>query len=146
MEKKMRLLLQLALCITLLTACDKDDEDEKVPVSILVSKSWSPALTDKNKASNPPGGVLYSPVPDCQQDDVYNFGADGSLTISEGATKCDPDAPATKTVPYSYNKDTKELVIDGFSYTLAEESETQIKYYVPINPSTGYSYLVFLLQ
>jgi hypothetical protein len=70
----------------------------------------------------------------------------GALTINQGMDKCSGNEPATETLPYTYNRETKELIIDGFRYTVAEESKEQVKYYTPIPSSNGFEHLIFLLH
>jgi hypothetical protein len=63
--------------------------------SILVSGKWQ--LTAYSVA--PPGSSssinAYSLLPSCFTDNYYIFNADSTLTIDEGATKCDASAPQT---------------------------------------------------
>jgi len=63
--------------------------------AILVSGKWQ--LTAYSVA--PPGSSTsidaYSLLPSCFTDNYYIFNADSTLTIDEGATKCDASAPQT---------------------------------------------------
>jgi len=136
--------LLFMLFITLFSSCKKEDENE--PTNLLTAKTWTPGLIDKNTSTNPSGRIIYNAVLNCQKDDSYRFSSNGTLTINQGTEKCNNNESVAKTVSYTYNQDTKELIIDGIRYTLAEESTSQIKYYTLINPSTGYDYMVFLLE
>jgi hypothetical protein len=125
------------------SGCKKDNKNS---TDIFTSKTWKRGLTDKNPSTNPPGKVLYNPVQNCEKDDTFKFATDGSFIVNRNAEKCDPDELQNETDTYTLNTTTKEFVINGVSYTLAEESANQIKYYVAIPSQTGYNYMVFLLQ
>ncbi|MBD1397171.1 hypothetical protein H9Q13_08350 [Pontibacter sp. JH31] len=144
MKKQKLTLLSVLLFILIFSSCAK--EDENGPASILLSKEWKRGMVDKNPATNPAGRILYYAVQNCQKDDTFRFGANKALTINQGANKCVNNEPATTTVSYTYNETNKELIIDSFKYTLAEESKAQIKYYAPMSSQTGYDYIVYLLE
>jgi len=142
MKQTLTCLWGFALAVVLLSSCKKDD----VTADILLSTTWKPGMQDKNPASGPHGSIRYSAVLTCQQDDTYRFDSKGKLTINQGTNKCSTDEPATKSLSYSYNRETKELIIDGIRYTVVEETEEQVKYYVPVAYATGSEYLVYLLH
>lgn len=82
----------IALLAILLSgaACKKDDAQPTA--QDLISKSW--ILTDLQATLN---GVTESVYDDefdaCDQDNLYNFTADGKFTITENTIKCDPAGP-----------------------------------------------------
>lgn len=124
--------------------CDKNNN---VPEDILSSKVWNRAIIDLNSSTNPSGEVSYYLVSDCELDDSFNFKSDGTLVINRNENKCDPNEIQYDTLSYSIDRTNKELVIDGFTYTLLEESLNQIKYsaLVPYGTSFGKTQ-IFLLQ
>lgn len=136
--------LSFVIIIVFLNACKKDNGE--ITTSFLTSKTWKRALADKNTSTNPPGRILYDPRLDCQKDDIYQFSSDGTLRIDKGANKCNQNELNNETLAYTYKKDNKELLIDGKKYTLAEESNNQIKYYTRMPSITGYDYIVYLLE
>jgi hypothetical protein len=138
---KTNLLVTVLLLTFVFSSCKKDGNS-----SILSSGTWTRALNDKNRATNPSGRILYYAVRNCEKDDTYKFTLDGKLLINRNADKCDPDELQNETQSYSLNRATKEFIINGYKFTLAEESGRQIKYYAPLNSGTGYDYIVFLLQ
>jgi hypothetical protein len=138
---KTKFLVPLLLLIVAFSNCKKDGNS-----SILSSRIWTRALNDKNPATNPSGRILYYAVQNCEKDDTYEFELDGKLLVNRNADKCDPNELQNETQSYSLNRATKELIINGNKFTLAEESRRQIKYYAPMNSGTGYDYIVFLLQ
>lgn len=103
-------------------------------------------MVDKNPSTNPSGRVLYYAVQNCEKDDTFIFGSNKELIVNQGTNKCVNEEPATTTLLYTYNESSKELIIDGIKYTIAEESKDQIKYYTYIPSATGNDYLVFLLE
>lgn len=123
--------------------CKKDSESSS---NVLTLKTWQRGLNDKNPSTNPAGTVLYYPVQNCEKDDTFKFGTDGNLILNRNAAKCDQSESQIETKAYTLNRTTKEFVIDGTKFTLAEESNSQIKYYAPIPTPTGFQYLVYLLQ
>lgn len=131
------LLMAVFFCLQ----CKKDNQQ----TNTLTVNKWKRGLIDKNVASNPHGRILYYAVLDCQKDEELRFNPGGTLIITYGADKCDPDEPENEVLPYTYNRAGKELVIDAVKYTLAEETENQIKYYAVVPSATGYDYLVYLL-
>ncbi|WP_162428315.1 hypothetical protein [Pontibacter pudoricolor] len=143
MKQIIACLLGFVLFIMLFSSCGKENE---APADILLSATWKPGMQDKNPATNPPGKVRYFAVLTCQQDDIYHFDAKGTLTINQGTTKCNAGEPTIATLPYTYNRTTKELIIDGMKYTVAEESGEQVKYYAPTASATEFEYLIFLLH
>ncbi|WP_304068436.1 hypothetical protein [Pedobacter glucosidilyticus] len=120
----------------------KKNENSTVNIT---SKVWKPSLTDANTASNPSANVQYHPFLNCEQDDTYQFGTNGKLTINHGAIKCEGEE-AIKIVDYSYNRETKELIIDNIKFKVAEESKIQLKYYLVLPEISGYSYIVFMFN
>ncbi len=132
----------LAFSILTLSSCKKDDKSS----DILVSKTWKRALTDKNPATNPAGTVIYYAVQNCEKDNTFKFGTNGHLTLKKGSEKCDPNELETETQAYALNRATKEFSMNGIKFTLAEESNGQIKYYAPLAPPNDAKHIIFLLQ
>jgi hypothetical protein len=133
----------ILIAIFSLTNCKKDNPGSS---DILLSKTWKKALSDKNPSSNPSGTVTYYAVQNCEKDDIFKFNSDGKLTLNKNADKCDPNENQNVTQSYTINRTSKELVIDGTKFTLAEETNSQIKYYTVVPSATGFQYLIFLLQ
>jgi hypothetical protein len=72
----------------------------------------------------------------CEKDDTFKFGSEGNLTINRNADKCDQNELQTEIQNYVLNRTTKEFVILEQKFTLAEESDSQIKYFTPIPTNT----------
>ena len=135
-------LFACAMGICLLVNCTKDEKVETN--AFLLIKTWKRATSDKNVGSNPTGRILYQTIAPCDADDLYNFKSDGILEIDKGIEKCEVSEP--KIEKGTYHTAAKTITIKGVTYTLAEASEKQVKYYVAISANTGYDNVVILLQ
>ena len=132
------------IVFTTFTACKKDENEEII--DIITSKTWKLGLTDLNTRTNPSGNNTYYAVLECEQDDTFTFKTDGTMVRTFGSKKCDGDTGTSKTINYSYNKETKELTIDGIKYTVAEENRSQLKYTLTTPATSGVSNKIYLLQ
>ncbi len=97
-----------------LTACDKDNDEptEKTNTQKLTVSAWKydKLMLDQNRDGT--GDVsLDSEVDACEKDNVIKFAANGSGTVDEGPSKCDPQDPQST----------------GFSWTF-KENETVINF------------------
>ncbi len=145
----MRILLTiLALSAICLFSCKKDDKNDTTtdPLTLLTSKSWKPAMTDKNSSTNPEGKNIYSGPLDCEKDDSYLFSKGNKLTINKGQLQCSPNEVNTTTNDYSIDIDAKKITIDGVVYNLAEISPTQLKYYAVTGPFSGSNNMIFIFE
>ncbi len=124
--------------------CKKDDSEEIIDV--LTSKAWRYGLKDLNTSTNPGGSNLYFAVPECEQDDTFTFKTDGTMVRAYGSKKCDGNIAVNKIVSYSFNKQSKELTIDGVKYTVVEENKTQFKYFIVAPGTTGVNNVIYLLH
>lgn len=138
--KKYQLLL-LLFAGPIFLQCKKDKQETHA----LTTNTWKRGLTDNNISSNPSGSIVYSPVLNCEKDDELKFNTNGTLIIKKGSDKCDPEEPATASFNYTFNRASKELVIDSIKYTLVEETQNQIKYFAIVPSPTGFNYVVYLL-
>lgn len=134
------LALSVFLLFTLLFSCKKEEHEQMIDV--LTSKTWKFGMKDLNASTNPSGTNFYFAVPECEQDDTFLFREDGTMIRNYGPKKCDGETTANKTVPFSFNKQTKELIIDGVKYKVVEENKTQFKYVLVTITGTA----IYLLQ
>lgn len=145
MKKISQFLVFTALLVfTAFVGCKKDESEEMI--DILTSKTWRFGLKDLNTSTNPPGNNVLFAVTECEQDDTFTFRADGKMLRAYGAKKCDGNTAANKTVDYIFNKETKELTIDGVKYAVVEENKTQFKYYRVVPNATGSNNTIYLLH
>ncbi|WP_461787730.1 hypothetical protein [Pedobacter sp.] len=134
-----------ALALILFVFACKKDESEEI-IDVLTSKTWKFGLKDLNTATNPSGTSSYYAVPECEQDDTFLFKSDGSLVITYGTKKCDGNTTTTKTVNYTFNKQAREITIDGQKFSVTEENKTQFKYIKVVPGTSGTSNVIYLLQ
>lgn len=133
-----------ALFILILAGCNKKKD---TPADPLTTNTWMWSTIDLNPSTNPTGGnILVKSVSACMSDDTMTFGTNDFITQNNGTSHCDPNESATETIPYSIDEVNHVLVVDGFTYTLAEKSSNQIKFYSNLPENSGYKYLVFLLK
>ena len=76
------------LCLAI--ACKKDS---LTPAQML-TRNW--IQTDITLTANGATQSIFAQQSVCDVDDIYAFAATGTLTITEGATKCDPADPDVK--------------------------------------------------
>jgi hypothetical protein len=76
------------LCLAI--ACKKDSPS---PAQLL-SRNW--IQTDITLTANGATQSIWAQQSVCDADDIYGFAAAGTLTITEGATKCNPSDPDIK--------------------------------------------------
>jgi len=86
--KNLKIFSIVALTTLVLFACKKED---KPSASQLLSRNWK--QTDLILTVNGASQSVFSQLDACSTDDIYQFKSDGTLTISEGATKCNPTDP-----------------------------------------------------
>jgi len=101
-----KLLLILTVIMVFVSSCTED----KSNTELLTGTDWrisawtvSPAIL----------GITdwYANMEPCEKDDSFSFNSDGSASIDEGASKCDPDDPQTETGTWSFNSDETLLTI-----------------------------------
>jgi hypothetical protein len=91
MKKLAFTLAALAMISTSFTSCK---EDEKSLEEVIVSGDWRISVAEVDTNTD---GVWENDLDACISDDVYTLQSGGALTIDEGATKCDPADPQTRT-------------------------------------------------
>ncbi len=77
---------------------------------------------------------------DCEKDDITTFNTNGTYSIDEGATKCDPDDPQiSDSGSWSLSSDKKTLTMDGFSLEVITLTSTDLKVSLDLFGSEGTS-------
>jgi hypothetical protein len=80
-----------ALALLMLSmACKKDSPS----AAQMLSRAW--IETDVTLSANGATQSVFSQQKVCETDDIYTFAANGSITITEGATKCNSSDPDIK--------------------------------------------------
>ena len=106
--KKLSILSLLALLI--LGSCKKDTPSTSCTyntASVLGSYKSTSFLYKANAAT--PEVDLFPSYPDCQKDDLLIFNSNGTYTLSEGATSCNPSNADSGTWSISGNN----MILDG---------------------------------
>ncbi len=109
-------MILLSISVLGVTGCKKSSSpSEETKTEVIAKSSWkyynAGADLDKN-------GTIDSPLPStillpCIIDNLITFQANGTATIDEGATKCDPVAPQTTTATWSFSNNESILNISG---------------------------------
>ena len=136
-------IILIAFTIFIFSGCSKNNENI---ADALTSKTWKKGLVDKNPSTNPKERTMYSPIYDCEKDDTYKFRSDEKLVLNKSTVKCDQNESQTETHNYTIDRANKRLIINGYPYSLAEESATQIKYYAAVPFSDGLVNVIYLLH
>src|SRR6478735_6763131 len=103
-----------SLGIAVFASCSKDDDKDPEPtrLQLLTNVAWKydSAGIDANGDGTIDSALPDGTIEDCDKDNTYLFMDDGTGTINEGATKCDPDSP--QTVPFNYSLNSNATVIN----------------------------------
>ena len=114
----------ILLVIAVFTGCSKDDSTDGEPTrkQLLTTVAWKyvNAGIDANGDGTIDTALPDGTLKDCDKDNTYIFQPDGTGTMNEGATKCDPLNPQTVPFQYSTNPDVTvinfpDTVINGIS-------------------------------
>jgi Lipocalin-like domain len=114
--KKSTSLACLALLVAAsFTSCNKDEDDEVVPVvptktELITAKNWR-ITSFTYKEGNAPVQDVYALYGPCSRDDFYKFNADKTFLFDEGATRCSSSDPQTMTSGWDINADGSILLL-----------------------------------
>ena len=107
------------LALTLLTACDKNDSDTDTDTpdpktTLITSGAWkyetSGIDVDRNGSLDAPLPVA---LPACAIDNSFTLAPNGTGSVDEGATKCDPSLPQTSAATWSFADNQTTLNLNG---------------------------------
>ena len=71
---------------------------------------------------------IYDQIQSCQQDNLFIFNTNNTVTIDEGLTKCDPLDPQTSYGgAWSFNATETLITLDGSEYELEILNSTTLK-------------------
>jgi hypothetical protein len=99
----------------LISSCGKDDDDQGVSKAQLIARNWIQTDLLAAQAGLPPVSIFDTFFEPCNKDDIWQFKADGTYIVVEGASKCsssDPDTVTSGTWQLTDN-DTKIMVDDA---------------------------------
>ena len=131
-------LFSALLCVSVFTGCGDDDNPAGSggdPTAALTGKNWKMTAFTVDPGFNV-GGVtitdFFAQMDACAKDDIQNFKANGTFTVDEGASKCDPADPQTRTGTWVLSTDQKTITTTESgqapeSFTLESVSASQLK-------------------
>ena len=131
----------LFLGVLSFTSCNDDDDGEDAPAptrsQLLTSKNWivdtwdiEPAIDIDNNGTQENNLIPFFPV--CFLDDFYDFNADGSYAIEEGASKCDDNDPTViESGDWLWNSDNTRIIFepnsgDNYEYKVISISSSEL--------------------
>lgn len=98
-------LILAVLFSAVLISCDKDDDAPAVTRTQMISSSswkYDTAGIDVSKDGSIDTEIPSIYFPDCVKDNSITFRADGTGTIDEGSSKCDPDDEQTSNFTWTF--------------------------------------------
>ena len=111
-------------------SCSKDDNNQPTKKD-LFAKTWKQTDLLASLAGTAATSVFTTVLKACEQDNLWQFKADGTYTVTEGATKCGTaDVVTTGTWTFIEN-DTKVTFVDATNgtqtFTISELTATSLK-------------------
>lgn len=123
MKNLLKTFILLAVVSVNFLACKKDEEKSRT--QILIDKGcWKVTKAEGKQAEADPYQDVtndYVGTDACDKDDCTNFSSNNIFTVSEGATKCDPDDPEV------FGAGTWSLSADGNTITTVTTESTVYK-------------------
>lgn len=121
----------LFLGILSFSSCNDDDDEDDDPTpptrtELLTARNWivegltvEPAIDIDNNGTQENNLIPFLAA--CNLDDFYDFNADMSYTIEEGASKCDPNDPTiVESGDWLWNSDNSRLIFEPNGGTTME--------------------------
>ncbi|HLO81363.1 MAG TPA: lipocalin family protein [Chitinophagaceae bacterium] len=107
-------ILALALFI-ISSSCSKDDSKPAVSKAQMIARNWKQTDLLASQAGLPAVSIFDTFYQPCNKDDIWQFKADGTYIVVEGASKCnaaDPDTVSSGTWQLT-DSDTKIIIDDA---------------------------------
>jgi len=111
-------ILMLAISGVALMGCEKDDDDnnqQSEKTNLLVQQSWKfeSAGIDMDKNGSVDAQLPPGTLETCLTDNTITFATNGTGTVAEGATKCDPAVPDNTPFTWSFASNETQINITG---------------------------------
>lgn len=126
--------LALLTLFILFASCSKDDsKSTPASKSVLIARNWKQTDLLAAQAGTPEVSVFNTFFEPCNKDDIWQFKADGTYTVVEGATKCSPADPNVITTgTWQLTDNENKIIIDDASepaetLTIKELTATSFK-------------------
>ena len=123
---QIRILSLALLGLLFFTACQKDDPPPPTKTE-LISRDWK--ITAMTAVFPAPIGTVdvFAQLETCEKDNITKVKADGTYTVDEGATKCDPaDPQIVETGNWSFTNNETKLTIMGETFDIVSLSATSL--------------------
>src|SRR5574343_664654 len=134
MKKQLFSILLPALVLISLASCKKDSK--KSNMELITQSAWKLQTVgidgDKNGTVD-----LEDAVDACTKDDLTTFATNGTGTVDEGASKCDPADPQTTSFTWSFANNETELNFDGDNFKILSLDGSYLKIYFEGDLGTG---------
>ncbi|MEZ4963239.1 MAG: DUF5004 domain-containing protein [Saprospiraceae bacterium] len=108
------LVVMLGACALFATSCKDDDEATPNKTKYLTGGNWQLTAMTSDPAIDwfgTPVTNVYAQLPACLKDDLTIFKSNGTVNFDEGASKCEPNDPQTKTGTWTFNTDQTVLSV-----------------------------------
>jgi Lipocalin-like domain len=121
------------LAITMMIMIGACKKENKVPSSQLLVKNWQQTDLLASVGGSAYSSVFTTVLEACDRDDIWQFKADGTYSVAEGATKCNPSDPEIATTgTWQLIENDSKLIIDDISdvpqtFTITELTSTSLK-------------------
>ncbi|RFP66241.1 hypothetical protein D0N36_04270 [Hymenobacter lapidiphilus] len=111
MRKHVLLAAMAMLIVGSFTSCSKDKDPTPITkAEQLGARNWRITAFTSKQGNNPiiDEFALYAP---CDKDDFYQFKADKTFVLDEGATRCNSNSPQTSVSGWDINADGTILLL-----------------------------------
>lgn len=104
------------------SSCKKDSV--KTKADLLTASAWkySGAQYDLDNNGTGDGSLPAGVIQTCDLDNIVTFKADKTGVLDEGATKCDPSTPQTRTFSWALSNNDTQLDVTGVIFTGIQSS------------------------
>lgn len=106
------------LSVAVIAGCKKDDNKDNgnSKTQMITSGSWkiTSQYIDPAEDVNGDGVPEHEVFPfldECERDNLFSFATDGTFTLDEGASKCDPSDPQTQSTTWQFINNESQLVV-----------------------------------
>ncbi len=125
-----KLLFGFAALTLIFSSCKKDDSGSGSGTrATLTTGMWKMTASSAVVEYPAPIGTqavdVYSVIRSCEQDNLYRFNEDGTITSDEGATKCDASDPQQKSAgTWTLNGDQTKLTMTASGQNITADITT----------------------
>lgn len=101
--------------LLIVSSCSKNDEPSATKAQ-MIARNWKQTDLLASQAGTPAVSIFDTFFEPCNKDDIWQFKSDGTYTVVEGASKCDPADPDTvSTGTWQLTDNDTKIIIDDAS-------------------------------